>query len=306
MREFLSGSAIAVCGTVDDVVGTPRRLVGVVGNAQGVDVFSQECVSRERRDVARATLAFAGFAMLREKAESTAQYGQVGFIVPSNTAQQRFVAETGHQWVEGVGAWSVGDYYTAGNRLTPAAVKTGMFVVPAARATRALAGPALEAAALNAYLRLAPMSVATAEESAAIVFRESQLSIGAPAQLRGSGPVDGVVEVSSRVRSVANIQKYAPPNGLNAVEFIFDPKTRTMLVGVAPPNGSPHESLVRLIPNAGDKPVGGFFFRPGPDGVLYTNEFSGHYWQNWTPQSRAEFVRFLRSKGLKVVHHEGM
>jgi hypothetical protein len=176
MRKFLSGSADAVCGTVDDVVGTPRSLVGVVGNAQGVDVFSQECVSRERRDAARATLAFAGFSMLREKAESTAQFGQFGLVVPSSTAQQRFVAETGHQWVEGARAWSVGDYYTAGNQLTPAAVKTGMFVVPAARATRALAGPALEVAALSAYLRLAPLSLASAEQSAAVAFSR----MGAP------------------------------------------------------------------------------------------------------------------------------
>lgn len=121
--------------------------------------------------------------------------------------------------------------------------------------------------------------------------------------LKGSGPAPGVLEISSASKSTASFQNYHPRGG--AIEYVFDPATRTFLVGDAPVAGSPHESLVKLIPDVGEKPVGGMFGR-GPNGEFETNEFSGHYWKNWTPDVRRDFVSFMMKHGIEIKHTDGM
>ncbi|QDH60144.1 polymorphic toxin type 43 domain-containing protein [Pandoraea pnomenusa] len=91
-----------------------------------------------------------------------------------------------------------------------------------------------------------------------------------------------------------------------SIEFVFDPGSSTFVVGRARvQTGSPHESLASSIGADPSRVVGGMFMRSEGGGIL-TNEYSGHYWQNWTPQVRQQFSDFMNSRGLPTVHREGM
>ncbi|WBV58377.1 DUF6443 domain-containing protein [Chryseobacterium daecheongense] len=122
-------------------------------------------------------------------------------------------------------------------------------------------------------------------------------------KLAGSGPVAGVLEVSNRVKSIAQFKNYFPKGG---IEFVFDTEANIFVVGKPKGRlyGSPHESLAVSIEagSAGNsKYVGGIFNRKG--NTIFTNEFSGHYGTNWTNQNRTQFVKFMEDKtGLKVNH----
>ncbi|WP_278008966.1 polymorphic toxin type 43 domain-containing protein [Flavobacterium gyeonganense] len=120
---------------------------------------------------------------------------------------------------------------------------------------------------------------------------------------KGYGPDPGVIEVSPRVKSVALFKKYNPKN---ATEFVFDAETQTFVVGKVQNSTaglSPHQNLAKSIDN--NNVVGGLFKR-GENGEIITNEMSGHYHQNWTPEIRQKFKTFLESKtGQTVKHSEG-
>ncbi|MBL4688271.1 MAG: hypothetical protein JKY37_27030 [Nannocystaceae bacterium] len=127
--------------------------------------------------------------------------------------------------------------------------------------------------------------------------------------LRGAGPQPGVIEASSRTKSSAQLRNFDPrPNasygGERTVEFVYDPATKRFAVGRAQGTGSPHQKLADAI-NPGYDPgrvVGGNFSR-GPRGEILTNEYSGHFGENWTDAMRAEFVEFLEgATGQRVVH----
>ncbi len=117
----------------------------------------------------------------------------------------------------------------------------------------------------------------------------------------GSGPTSGVLGVNSNSVSNKAIQNYYPNE---PVEFIFDSKTGTFVVGK--PNqinlvGSPHEQLASSINAEGNSVVGGTFAR-GADGKIYTTENSGHFGRNWTPEIRTQFIEDMRKYGLEVSH----
>jgi hypothetical protein len=126
-------------------------------------------------------------------------------------------------------------------------------------------------------------------------------------EMSGSGPAAGVIEVSDRVKSVAQFKNYFPKQG--AIEFVFDTETNTFLVGKPKgPQGllSPHESLANLI-EAGtvgkSRYVGGMYQRDGNN--ILTSENSGHYGHNWTDQNRTQFIKFMeKNTGLKVKHEK--
>lgn len=101
------------------------------------------------------------------------------------------------------------------------------------------------------------------------------------------------------------IQNYYPKKG--GIEFVFDPKSNTFVVG-APKSGftgSPHQQLARSI-GADESAVVGGMFRRGSNGETLTNEASGHFWKNWTPQIRQQFQKAMDGYGLGVKHHNGM
>jgi len=85
---------------------------------------------------------------------------------------------------------------------------------------------------------------------------------------------------------------------------VYDASSNAFAVGNASSElfyGSPHERLAQAI-GAGDDVVGGIFSR-GVDGSIVTNEMSGHYGFNWTPQIREQFVNWLSSRTGIVVNH---
>lgn len=88
------------------------------------------------------------------------------------------------------------------------------------------------------------------------------------------------------------------------VEFIFDPSSSTFLVRGRKSNAK-HEILAASIGAPTDQVVGGMLKR-SENGVFTTNESSGHYWQNWTPELRRDFVLTMRAYGFEFDHSEGM
>lgn len=128
-----------------------------------------------------------------------------------------------------------------------------------------------------------------------------------PTSWQGSGPAPGVLGLEPGSVSSKAIQNYFPSTKNGSIEFVFDPKTSTFAVGKPTTNlgGSPHQQLAETIKSDGSALVGGMF-RRGPNGEVITNEFSGHYWKNWTPEVRAKFERTLKQYDLNVKHHPGM
>jgi YD repeat-containing protein len=121
---------------------------------------------------------------------------------------------------------------------------------------------------------------------------------------KGAGPIPGTFGVEPATGSVTGLKNYNPKTG--AVEYIFDPDTSKFVVGRPKEwNGSPHETLARSVSADPSRVVGGMFRRDADGGIL-TNEFSGHYHQNWTPEVRQQFVDFMRSKGVPTNHRQGM
>jgi hypothetical protein len=77
--------------------------------------------------------------------------------------------------------------------------------------------------------------------------------------------------------------------------------TSTFFVG----NGAmKHSALAASIEADASRVVGGIFSR-GSNGSILTNEASGHFWQNWTPQVRQQFIDFMDSMGVPVTHTAG-
>ncbi|MEO3863625.1 polymorphic toxin type 43 domain-containing protein [Acrocarpospora sp. B8E8] len=125
------------------------------------------------------------------------------------------------------------------------------------------------------------------------------------AKLAGSGPVAGVIEVSGQVKSVAAFKNYYPKNGL--VEYVFDPKTGRFAVGnpaaheISTVGLSPHQRLAKSI-DADTSTVVGGELRRGPKGEFFTDEMSGHFYQNWDYGVRLQFLETMESYGITIKH----
>jgi len=103
---------------------------------------------------------------------------------------------------------------------------------------------------------------------------------------KGSGPAPGVLGLEPGSLSSKAIQNYYASTKTGSIEFVFDTKTQTFFFGKPTdfrPGLSPHQQLVDSI-KASDSTVVGGMFRRGKNGKFMTNEFSGHYWKNWTPE----------------------
>lgn len=117
----------------------------------------------------------------------------------------------------------------------------------------------------------------------------------------GSGPRGGVIGLDSESKSNGVLRNFNPNEG---VEFVFDPSTSTFLVR-APSSPVKHSILADSIGAPRDQVVGGILTR-GPDGKFLTNEASGHFHQNWTPELRTQFTETMRRYGLEFDHRVGM
>lgn len=123
----------------------------------------------------------------------------------------------------------------------------------------------------------------------------------------GSGPAPGVLGLEPGSVSVKAVQNYFPSTKNGSIEFVFDPKTSTFAVGKPTTNlgGSPHQQLAKTIDADSSTLVGGMF-RRGTNGEVIANEYSGHYWKNWSPGGRHKFEQTMKQYGLEIKHHPGM
>lgn len=111
----------------------------------------------------------------------------------------------------------------------------------------------------------------------------------------GSGPASGFLEVSDAYSSSKAVQNFASPT---ATDFIYDSQSQRFVMGSGPFG---HDSILDA---AGITPsettVGGTIWRE--NGSLMTDEWSGHYGQNWTPAIRQEFQNFMQQNGVDITH----
>lgn len=116
----------------------------------------------------------------------------------------------------------------------------------------------------------------------------------------GSGPEKGIIGLNAQSKSNKALLNFYPRGG---VEYIYDPTTKTFLVRGS--DAQPmHEYLANSINADKSRVVGGILQRDR-NGNFYTNEASGHYWQNWTPAVRQDFVNTMKSYGITIKHSEG-
>lgn len=115
--------------------------------------------------------------------------------------------------------------------------------------------------------------------------------------------MSGVIAITDE--SSAEVLKNYKPSRRQGIEFVFDPTTNTFAVGKPKSGlfeGSPHQQLARSIGADELKVVGGTFSRRA-DGSIVTTENSGHYGQNWTPETMNKFEKWLSNRlGVPVNH----
>jgi RHS repeat-associated protein len=110
----------------------------------------------------------------------------------------------------------------------------------------------------------------------------------------GSGPAEGVLEISRSFKSSKAVQNYAG----QGAEFVFDAASGRFVMGTMK-----HSDLVKKAGiEASNTTVGGIIRRRG--GKLVTDEQSGTYWRNWTPEMRKKFREFLNENSLSIEHLE--
>jgi filamentous hemagglutinin len=127
--------------------------------------------------------------------------------------------------------------------------------------------------------------------------------------LKGSGPVPGVIEISNRSKSTKAFNNYFPSKKVqNTIDFVFDPKTNTFLVGqpkyAKQTSGHPALAEILCYGPRDEIIVAGMFSR-GKNGEFLTKESSGHYWQNWNDPIRNQFIEFMKSQGIEMTHCPG-
>jgi RHS repeat-associated protein len=123
-------------------------------------------------------------------------------------------------------------------------------------------------------------------------------------KFHGSGPASGVLSLSNESKSGKAVSNYYPSSGY--IEFVFDAEKEVFAVGR--PNGgrlvlglSGHQKLNTLIGGDPSKVVGGMFSRE-KDGSITLNDYSGHFYQNWTLEKADKLKTFLESKTGKPVN----
>ncbi|EKF57030.1 filamentous hemagglutinin FhaB [Agrobacterium albertimagni AOL15] len=118
----------------------------------------------------------------------------------------------------------------------------------------------------------------------------------------GAGPIAGTIGVNANSKSIQLLSKFDP--GEKGVEFIFDTNSATFVVTT---KNSPsfHRTLAASIGSNKDATVAGMLTR-NADGTFSTNEKSGTYFQNWTPERRAQFVTTMSNYGITIHHSTGM
>ena len=115
---------------------------------------------------------------------------------------------------------------------------------------------------------------------------------------KGSGPAPGFIEISAGVKSTKAVENLNPKRPM---DFVFDPVNKRLVVGSKKqPFG--HDGIMDAAGRGIRNPnsVGGRIGRR--DGILYTDEWSGHYGRRWNDTLRQEFESFKQEFGLDIPH----
>ena len=119
----------------------------------------------------------------------------------------------------------------------------------------------------------------------------------------------------SKLKGATNI----PTKGSHdEMEFIFDTEQNIMIIGrrkdsrgleLEDGGFSEHEQLADIIEDVDlgrhwrqKTDIVGGRIQVDSNGKLYTDERSGHFWRNWTPENRKQFVDFLKENGIDAQH----
>jgi hypothetical protein len=132
------------------------------------------------------------------------------------------------------------------------------------------------------------------EGSHSFFVSDSQVWVHNGGCFRGSGPAPGIIEVVGG-RSTKATERFLESG--KSIEFAFDAKSERFVFGRSSRtglNGSPHEQLARSIGANDSDVLGGMIF--GKEGKIYLSDFSGHYWQNWTPTKAAQLKSILEGR----------
>jgi RHS repeat-associated protein len=122
-------------------------------------------------------------------------------------------------------------------------------------------------------------------------------------QLPGSGPVPGTIEVSPRAKSFGVLNQIG--NSKKTYIYVFDPESKRMLVApdyTNPGGGFRHSDLVDILGAQGNrsKICAGRII--GGKGKFTTDEGTGTYNNNWSPESRNKIKEFLNGLGFDHTH----
>jgi RHS repeat-associated protein len=111
----------------------------------------------------------------------------------------------------------------------------------------------------------------------------------------GSGPAKGFIEISDAYASSKAVQNLATSK---PIDFIFDSQSGRFVMGNNPLGHDGILQAAKISPSGST--VGGTIWRE--NGVLKTDEWSGHYGMNWTPEIRQQFQNFMQQHGIDVTH----
>lgn len=115
-----------------------------------------------------------------------------------------------------------------------------------------------------------------------------------------AGQRRAILEVSSRVKSTAAFESLNPASWR---DFVFDPASGRLLVGGAKVTKAlGHSGLTAYGGFDEDVVAGGRLIGRGPNGEFLTNEWSGHYGQNWNDVVRQQFSNFMSSFNFDLIH----
>lgn len=116
------------------------------------------------------------------------------------------------------------------------------------------------------------------------------------AKTTGSGPARGFIEVSESYSSVNAVKNFQG----KGTDFIFDTQTGRFVMGNNPSGHTGIAQVMGVAEAQQGRLVGGTIYRQ--NGVLMTNEHSGHFGHLWNDANRAQFQQFMNNSGVGSTH----
>ena len=127
---------------------------------------------------------------------------------------------------------------------------------------------------------------------------KGKIPVGDIPYWKGSGPQSGILGINDLSKSNKAIKNYFPKEG--GIEYVFDTKTNTFLVGKAKKHSLRHPGLADSIQADHNNVVGGMFSR-GKNGEIFLNQHTGHFYKNWTPAIEKQLKEAMKKHGIDFI-----